>query len=66
MLPCPWRACSPCEDTCSHAFPGFPYHGAKNLSQQTVGYCWRIYFKVLEVLFLRQFPKRFCLPRKAC
>jgi hypothetical protein len=36
MLPCPWRACSPCEDTCSHAFPGFPYHGAKNLSQQTV------------------------------
>jgi hypothetical protein len=30
----------------------------------TGGYCWQIYFKVLEVLFLRQFPKRFCLPRR--
>jgi hypothetical protein len=29
-----------------------------------MGYCWRISFKVLEVLFLRQFPKRFCLPRR--
>ena len=26
-------------------------------------YWWRIYFKVLEILFLRKFPKSFCLQR---
>jgi hypothetical protein len=30
----------------------------------TGGYCWRIYFKVLEVLFLGKFPQLFCLQRR--
>ena len=29
-----------------------------------MSYCWRISFKVLEVLFLRKFPKLFCLQRR--
>ena len=31
---------------------------------KTSRYCWRIYFKVLEVLFFCMFPKRFCLQRR--
>src|SRR5262245_66141497 len=43
------------------------YHPLKLLSRsRTPGYCWRIYFKVLEILFLASVSQAFLPSKKAC
>jgi hypothetical protein len=50
----PTGACAPpSEKTCS-------------CREKTVGYCWRIYFKVLGVLFLASVSQAFLPSKKAC
>src|SRR5215471_1628245 len=38
----------------------------ETLSQKTEGYCWRMYFKTLAVLFLRKVSPAFLPSKKAC
>jgi hypothetical protein len=44
----------------------FEAYGTVDAVRITSGYCWRIYFKVLEVLLLAHVSRAFWPSKKAC